>query len=136
MADLFAANIGLASRFPHKFTFSDYSIDQLCEIATLLMDGQRFVLADEAARDALRRMLEPITREIPCGNARSVESRLEGAIRAQSSRLRVEEAHGRTLDETLLFELVAADFDTAAAVSNRASAVLSQASPQMPNGNC
>ena len=37
MADLFAANAGLSSRFPHKFAFADYSAPQLAQIARLMI---------------------------------------------------------------------------------------------------
>jgi stage V sporulation protein K len=90
MADLLDENPGLASRFPHKFMFDDYSTDQLHEIARRMVASQHFLLAGEGADDALRRLVEPVASEQPSGNARSVENRIAAAISAQSSRLIVE----------------------------------------------
>ena len=75
MAALFDANAGLASRFPHKFAFADYAVDELAQIAGRMLEGASFALADAAAEEALRRLVAPIVREAPCGNARSVENR-------------------------------------------------------------
>ena len=118
MADFLGANAGLDSRFPHKFSFSDYSVEELEEIAALMVGKAAFELADDGARDALRRMVAAIPHETPCGNARSVENRISAAIAAQSTRLSAEEdvaTGGR------LFQLTAADFDAAAAAAERAA---------------
>lgn len=127
MADLFEANAGLASRFPHKFFFDDYSEAELARIARLMLEQARFTLADGAAAEALERLVAPIAREVPCGNARSVENRIAAAIGAQSHRLR--SGAGTSTDdapptESSLFELTAADLDEACRVANRANAVL------------
>ena len=118
MADFLGANAGLDSRFPHKFSFSDYSVAELEEIAALMVGKAAFELADDGARDALRRMVAAIPHETPCGNARSVENRISAAIAAQSTRLSAEQdvaTGGR------LFQLTAADFDAAAAAAERAA---------------
>ena len=117
MADFLGANAGLDSRFPHKFSFSDYSVEELEEIAVLMVGKAAFELADDGARDALRRMVAAIPRDA-CGNARSVENRISAAIAAQSTRLSAEQdvaTGGR------LFQLTAADFDAAAAAAERAA---------------
>jgi hypothetical protein len=87
MAALLGANAGLMSRFPHKFHFADYTVAELVQIATLMLETSGFQLADEAATKALERMVAPIAHELPCGNARSVENRFEAAVAAQSTRL-------------------------------------------------
>ncbi|EOD25190.1 hypothetical protein EMIHUDRAFT_55378, partial [Emiliania huxleyi CCMP1516] len=46
MAELFDANAGLASRFPHKFAFPDYTPSELGEIAEIKLRASRFRLAD------------------------------------------------------------------------------------------
>ena len=116
MADFLGANAGLDSRFPHKFGFSDYSVEELEEIAALMVGKAAFELADDGARDALRRMVAAIPHETPCGNARSVENRISAAIAAQSTRLSAEQdvaTGGR------LFQLAAAV--AAAAAAERAA---------------
>ena len=97
MARLFDANPGLSSRFPHKFTFPDYTRDELHEIGRRMLAAEGFEVEGEEADAALRRLVAGIVREVPCGNARSVENRLAAAIGAQSSRLVAEgprELHG------------------------------------------
>ena len=91
---------------------------ELEEIAALMVGKAAFELADDGARDALRRMVAAIPHETPCGNARSVENRISAAIAAQSTRLSAEQdvaTGGR------LFQLTAADFDAAAAAAERAA---------------
>ena len=129
MAQFFAANAGLASRFPNKFEFADYSVDELVQIAHVIVDAASFELSDEPdAAEALRRLVEPVPRELPCGNARSVENRIAAAISAQSTRL-----NGAPCQGASLFQLAAADLDAAAAMANRAAAVLGPAPPK-PGG--
>ena len=127
MADLFAANAGLSSRFPHKFAFADYSAPQLAQIARLMIKRTGFALshADADAEQALERLVAPIVLEEPCGNARSVENRVAAAIAAQSTRLR---ACGTVPDGAQLFELTAADCAAAAAEAQRAAEALRQPS--------
>lgn len=125
VSELFHFNPGLASRFPHKFAFHDYTGDELCQIAERMLAAAHFELAGGTARAdaraALARLVQPVTREVPCGNARSVENRIAMTISMQSKRLRgdTEVAAGEGL-----FQLTAADLDEACAVSERANAVL------------
>ena len=126
MADLFEANPGLASRFPHKFAFPDYAADELYLIARHMLRDANFTVADDAAAAALAAMVSPVVLEAPCGNARSVENRIAAAITAQSTRLK-SGAHGAPLDETNLFALTAADFRAACDGADRSTAVLALA---------
>ena len=128
-ADVFEANAGLASRFPHKFVFDDYSEAELARIARLKLEQARFTLAaadddGAAAAAALERLVAPIAREVPCGNARSVENRIAAAIGAQSHRWLCTRADTAPPTESSLFELTAADLDEACRVADRANAVL------------
>mmetsp|Transcript_21073 Transcript_21073/g.44819 ORF Transcript_21073/g.44819 Transcript_21073/m.44819 type:complete len:234 (-) Transcript_21073:445-1146(-) len=122
MSKLFSANAGLPSRFPNKFAFPDYSVDELLQIGQLKLEELGFSLRDDEALDALRQMVMHVTCELPCGNARSVENRIAAAISAQSSRLL---SQGTPVEPAKLFELVAADFIYATAVCNRAASVQS-----------
>lgn len=137
MGDLFDANPGLASRFPHKFSFDDYGADDLLQIAQLMLRTAHFSLADEAAAEALQRLVAPIVLETPCGNARSVENRIAAAIAAQSTRLRAAMAvvdatatdaslssEGVVTEGNALFQLTAADLDAACTLADRSAAVL------------
>lgn len=71
-----------------QFLFPDYNVEELEQIAQCMLRQQGFSLADEAAKAALRRLVAPIIREDPCGNARSVENRVAATISSQSTRLR------------------------------------------------
>lgn len=126
MSDLFEGNAGLASRFPHKFHFADYDASELEQIARRMLDAAFFRLRDADAAAALERLVQPITRERPCGNARSVENRIATAILCQSQRLRKDStlSNAAGTDQTALFELKAEDLDSAAEIAGRASAVL------------
>jgi stage V sporulation protein K len=158
MSDLFHFNPGLASRFPHKYLFPDYSVDELEQIATCMLKQQHFAVADDAAAsEALRRLVEPIASEAPCGNARSVENRVAAAISYQSTRLRhrlvaaasatpappdeaseVADEDGKEGERRALFQLEASDLDAAREICDRASAVLRLAeeheAPAKPSG--
>ena len=131
MADLFAANAGLSSRFPHKFAFADYSAPQLAQIARIMLTRTGFALsgADADAEQALERLVAPIVLERPCGNARSVENRVAAAIAAQSTRLR---ACGAAPDGEQLFELTGADCAAAAAEAHRAAEALGSRGGEAP----
>ena len=122
---------------------------ELGEIAEIKLRASRFRLADKHAASALARLVAPIATEVPCGNARSVENRIAGAISVQSTRLRHAAAaaaataaaaavapsatppiagRGRadSLDEMSLFEMRADDFDEAARLAEKAAGVLQQ----------
>lgn len=149
MRDLFHFNAGLASRFPHMFSFPDYGVDELTQIARSMIHLSHFQLSNDAeAREALTRLVAPIVTEVPCGNARSVENRIAAAISAQSTRLREEgcsrpcgeqeadaaggtdapdaadDANDADNADARLFQLTAADLDAARGACDRASAVL------------
>ena len=72
MADLFEANPGLASRFPHKFAFDDYTVDELYSIANGMLVQASFVCADEEARNALS------------GSSRLSRARIRAAMQGRS----------------------------------------------------
>lgn len=134
MGELFEFNPGLASRFPHKFSFGNYSVEELRQIAQLMLQAAHFTLADAAAGDALTRLVAPIASEVPCGNARSVENRIAAAISTQSTRLRSLKGEAVIADEAGagLFQLTAEDFDDARAICDRATAVLDSTSLVAP----
>lgn len=145
MADFFAANAGLASRFPHKFAFPDYDVDELEQIARMMIRAASFELSNDAeSPDALRALIEPVPREVPCGNARSVENRITAAIAAQSGRLSscyggdtpFDERMGRQTensesDDARLFQLTAPDLKAAAIMAEKAAAALCTSAPSL-----
>lgn len=80
-------NPGLRSRFPIHITFPDYSIDELMEIADLMLKQRQYILAP-IARDQLIKILDKQTQlHEHSGNARLVRNLIERAMRHQAVRL-------------------------------------------------
>lgn len=77
-------NPGLKSRFPIQIDFPDYSIEELVEIALLMLAKRQYKLSP-AAKAKLISFLQK-GEDIP-GNARTVRNIIERAIRRQAVRL-------------------------------------------------
>ena len=87
------ANSGLASRFPNKIEFPDYTADELLDITTVLAKGKGYRLAEGCTFPLLgyykrRQALDSRT----AGNGRLARNTLEKAIFNQSRRLIAEPA--------------------------------------------
>ncbi|MDN4092329.1 AAA family ATPase [Brevibacillus agri] len=82
-------NPGLPSRFPVHINFSDYSVEELLDIATLMTREKDFELTREA-KEKIRRLLTGIVNDPfqqNFSNARFVRNCIEKAIRVQAVRL-------------------------------------------------
>ncbi len=81
-------NPGLRSRFPVHIDFPDYSVEELMDIAVLMLDKREYVLS-ASAREELRRVIEKKVTfgHEHSGNARLVRNIVEKAIRCQAVRL-------------------------------------------------
>ena len=93
METFFTANSGLASRFPNKIEFPDYTADELLDITTVLAKGKGYRLAESCTFPLLgyykrRQALDSRT----AGNGRLARNTLEKAIFNQSRRLVAEPA--------------------------------------------
>ena len=93
METFLTANSGLASRFPNKIEFPDYTADELLDITTVLAKGKGYRLAESCTFPLLgyykrRQALESRT----AGNGRLARNTLEKAIFNQSRRLVAEPA--------------------------------------------
>ncbi|MBI3774243.1 MAG: CbbX protein [Gammaproteobacteria bacterium] len=86
MDQFFQSNPGMSSRIAHHIDFPDYSPDELCAIAKLMLDAQHYhfsAAGDKAFRDYIvRRMSMP-----HFANARSVRNALDRARLRQANRL-------------------------------------------------
>ena len=87
------ANSGLASRFPNKIEFPDYTADELLDITNVLAKGKGYRLAESCTFPLLgyykrRQALDSRT----AGNGRLARNTLEKAIFHQSRRLVAEPA--------------------------------------------
>ena len=82
-------NPGLMGRFPYKYRFSDYSPEQLMEIALRLLKRDEYILSDEASavlKDCIAQTYKSRTTNF--GNARWVEQFVRnGIIPAMADRL-------------------------------------------------
>ena len=93
METFLTANSGLASRFPNKIEFPDYTADELLDITTVLAKGKGYRLAESCTFPLLgyykrRQALD----SRPAGNGRLARNTLEKAIFNQSRRLVAEPA--------------------------------------------
>ena len=93
METFLTANSGLASRFPNKIEFPDYTADELLDITTVLAKGKGYRLAENCMFPLLgyykrRQALDSRT----AGNGRLARNTLEKAIFNQSRRLVAEPA--------------------------------------------
>jgi probable Rubsico expression protein CbbX len=86
MDTFFQSNPGMGSRIAHHINFPDYSLDELLEIALLMLTEQRYEFSPDA-KAAFRDYLE-LRREQPrFANARSVRNALERARLRQAARI-------------------------------------------------
>lgn len=82
-------NPGLPSRFPVHIHFSDYTVDELLEIANLMAKGKDFELTKDSL-DKIRRSVTAILNDpfhTNFSNARYIRNCIEKAIRVQAVRL-------------------------------------------------
>lgn len=80
-------NPGLRSRFPIHISFPDYSINELMEIADLMLKQRQYIVAP-LAHEQLIKILEKQTQQHEhSGNARLVRNLIERAMRHQAVRL-------------------------------------------------
>ncbi|GLZ12446.1 hypothetical protein Acsp04_26810 [Actinomadura sp. NBRC 104425] len=86
MERFLASNPGLASRFPKRLHFPDYSVDELLAIFELMADQAGFTLGD-GVLGQVRARLAAEPRGASFGNARVVRNLLDAAIARQAQRI-------------------------------------------------
>ncbi|MBX6767588.1 MAG: AAA family ATPase, partial [Actinomadura rubrobrunea] len=86
MERFLASNPGLASRFPKRLHFPDYSVDELLAIFEQMADQAGFTLAD-GVLGQVRARLAAEPRGPSFGNARMVRNLLDAAIARQAQRI-------------------------------------------------
>ena len=80
------ANPGLASRFDHKLTISDYSPEELLDILITMADAKNFFI-EKAAKDVILSLINKEKIDDTFDNARYARRLLDTAIERQSARL-------------------------------------------------
>jgi len=79
-------NPGLRSRFPIQIDFPDYTLDELLQIAEVMVKNRQYKLTESAKRKLMKILIrDDNSREI--GNARLVRNIIERAIRKQAVRV-------------------------------------------------
>ncbi|GAB6136857.1 AAA family ATPase [Halanaerobaculum tunisiense] len=115
MEQFLNSNPGLTSRFPIQIEFEDYTLDELVEIANLMLQEREYKLTSPA-ETKLYSLLAQIRQNqgVEVGNARTVRNIIEQLIRKQASRLVNQEDISRqallTLTKQDLNKLSATDF--------------------------
>ncbi|HZA89003.1 MAG TPA: CbbX protein [Solirubrobacterales bacterium] len=86
MDRFFEANPGMGSRVAHHVDFPDYDLDELIEIARLMLDRAAYRLSPDAEK-ALREYVELRVKQPRFANGRSIRNAIDRARLRQASRL-------------------------------------------------
>jgi probable Rubsico expression protein CbbX len=102
MDEFFVSNPGMGSRIAHHIDFPDYTIEELMQIAELMLERQTYRLSPRAER-AFREYLERRVRRPRFAHARSVRNAIDRARLRHANRLLDSEA-GPDRDELMTIE--------------------------------
>ena len=105
METFFQSNPGFHSRIAHHLDFPDYTLEELMEIADVMLAQQRYTF-DDPARLAFREYLELRMSQPHFANARSVRNAVDRAKLRQANRLL---RQGGSVPEAELTRLDASD---------------------------
>lgn len=99
---------GLSSRIAHHINFPDYDLDELMEIAHLMVEQQRYRFSEDAVQ-AFREYLGERKKQPRFANGRSVRNALDRARMRQAVRLYEAARRGRRLTKKDLVTIEAED---------------------------
>ena len=106
MDKFYESNPGLSSRIANHIDFPDYSVDELVQIAKLMLQDQQYQLTPEA-EVALTRYIEKRKEKPLFANARSVKNALDRARMRQANR--IFDSRGQVLTKKELVNIEADD---------------------------
>ncbi|MDQ3435351.1 MAG: AAA family ATPase [Actinomycetota bacterium] len=86
MEEFFQANPGMGSRVAHHIRFPDYDVDELLQIAQLMVDKQGYEMSEDGER-ALRDYIERRLEQPRFAHGRSIRNAIERARMRQAIRL-------------------------------------------------
>jgi probable Rubsico expression protein CbbX len=115
MDTFFQSNPGLSSRIAHHIDFPDYALDELLQIADLMLAQQHYRF-DDGTHAVMRAYLERRIEQPHFANARSVRNALERARLRQASRLFAD--RDRVLNADDLSTITAADLQASRVFQN------------------
>ena len=105
MDDFFRLNPGMSSRVAHHIDFPDYTLDELLQIADLMLEADSYAVSPEA-RAVLREYLALRMHQPRFAHARSVRNGLERARLRHANRIyeAAKGGHAPTVDELVTIE--------------------------------
>ena len=106
MDKFYESNPGLSSRIANHIDFPDYSVDELLQIAKIMLDDQQYKLTSEAEL-ALCDYIKKRKEQPLFANARSVKNALDRARMRQANR--IFDSRGQVLTKKELVNLEAED---------------------------
>jgi probable Rubsico expression protein CbbX len=106
MDKFYESNPGLSSRIANHIDFPDYSVEELLQIAKIMLDDQQYQLTPQA-EIALSEYIKKRKEKPLFANARSVKNALDRARMRQANR--IFESRGQVLTKKDLVNLEAAD---------------------------
>jgi probable Rubsico expression protein CbbX len=106
MDKFYESNPGLSSRIANHIDFPDYSVEELLQIAKIMLDDQQYQLTPEA-EIALRQYIQKRKEKPLFANARSIKNALDRARMRQANR--IFESRGQVLTKKELVNLEAED---------------------------
>jgi probable Rubsico expression protein CbbX len=86
METFFRSNPGMGSRIAHHVDFPDYDVEELMDIARLMLEQRAYELDDEA-ESALKRYIARRVEQPRFANARSIRNAIDRARLRQAARL-------------------------------------------------
>jgi len=86
MDDFFRSNPGMRSRVAHHLDFPDFTLDELMQIAEMMLDQQQYTF-DEPAREAFRAYVERRMALPDFANARSIRNAIDRIKLRQANRI-------------------------------------------------
>jgi probable Rubsico expression protein CbbX len=106
MDKFYESNPGLSSRIANHIDFPDYTVDELVQIAKLMLQDQQYQLTPDA-EIALTRYIEKRKQKPLFANARSVKNALDRARMRQANR--IFDSRGQVLTKKELVNIEASD---------------------------
>lgn len=106
MDKFYESNPGLSSRIANHIDFPDYSVEELLQIAKIMLDDQQYQLTPQA-EIALGEYIKKRKQKLLFANARSVKNALDRARMRQANR--IFDSRGQVLTKKELVNLEAED---------------------------
>jgi hypothetical protein len=109
MTSFLQSNPGLGSRFAHKITFPDYSVDELAQILTDLVNKEGYILSESVKERACQYLMSPPNTEAHFGNGRAVRNLFGEMKMLLARRLMGQSGLSKSLDKQTLISFTLQD---------------------------